>query len=284
MDYILLILAVILLALNFAATKAYQNRKGVSIGNGLVFNIWIGIFTAAAFFIARGFHCEINLYSVLMASAMGILGAVYTLIGFKIMETKKVALYTVFLMTGGMVVPYIWGIIFLGEPLSVLRTFGLLVIISAVYITNTDGEKTDPKQLILCIAVFFLNGFVSVVSKEHQIHTGAVSSADFVVLSSLAKAVCCFAAYLFVPKERGTKGSSPMAYILIFACAILGGVSYLFQLMGAKNLPATVLYPIITGGCIIFTAIAGRIFFGEKMSKRLIGGIALCFAGTCMFL
>ena len=29
------------------------------------------------------------------------------------------------------------------------------------------------------------------------------------------------------------------------ASALIGGMSYLFQLVGAKNLPATVLYPII---------------------------------------
>ena len=69
-----------------------------------------------------------------------------------------------------------------------------------------------------------------------------------------------------------------------FLAAALGGASYLFQLKGAINLPATVLYPFITGGSIIFTALAGRVFFGEKPKKRTLTGIALCFLGTVLFL
>ena len=73
---------------------------------------------------------------------------------------------------------------------------------------------------------------------------------------------------------------------LLFCCATaaVGGVSYIFQLESAKNLPATVVYPFLTGGSIIFTAISGLLFFKEKISKKVFVGIVLCFIGTLMFL
>ena len=71
---------------------------------------------------------------------------------------------------------------------------------------------------------------------------------------------------------------------IFLGCALVGGISYLLQLIGAQNLPATILYPFITGGCIIVTALAGWLLYHEKLSKQTILGIALCFAGTCMFL
>jgi len=49
--------------------------------------------------------------------------------------------------------------------------------------------------------------------------------------------------------------------------AIFGGMSYILQLNGAKELPATVLYPFITGGTIIFTSIAGFIVFVKNVRK-----------------
>lgn len=161
-DYLLLILADILLALNFAATKAYQKNSGTSLYTGLLFNAALGFFSALLFFAVNGFKCALTPFSVVMALLMGTLCVAYTCLGFLIMERDDITLYTVFLMTGGM--------------------------------------------------------------------------------------------------------------------------AYLFQLKGALSLPATVLYPFVTGGSIIFTALAGRIFFGEKPKKRTLTGIALCFLGTVLFL
>ena len=62
------------------------------------------------------------------------------------------------------------------------------------------------------------------------------------------------------------------------------GISYLLQLTGAAELPATVLYPMVTGGSIIFSALSGRVFFKEKLSVYQLVSIGLCFVGTLLFL
>ena len=66
--------------------------------------------------------------------------------------------------------------------------------------------------------------------------------------------------------------------------ALVSGLSYFFQLVGAENLPATVLYPFVTGGSIAFTTLAGWLIFREKPSARLWFSVALCVAGTFLFL
>ncbi len=282
-DYIILLLSVVLLALNFAATKVYQTNSGTSLRSGLKFNIITGGLTAIIFFIFNGFKCDINMFSAAMAAAVALFCALYTVIGFKIMEKGQMALYTIFLMTGGMSVPYIWGLIFLNEPFSALRTVGLLIIAVSIIISNSGSERPDNRQILMCIAIFILNGFVSVASKEHQINSRAVSSTDFLILNSAAKVVICAVLCLFTKKSE-TEKISVSAVWAIGAATVCGGVSYLLQLIGAENLPATVLYPIITGGSIILTAAAGRLFFKEKPNRRTLLAIALCFFGTCMFL
>lgn len=283
-DYLLLILADILLALNFAATKAYQKNSGTSLYTGLLFNAALGFFSALLFFAVNGFKCALTPFSVVMALLMGTLCVAYTCLGFLIMERDDITLYTVFLMSGGMAVPYIWGLIFLGEPFSYLRTAGLIIIAAAIVMMNSGSSKPDKKTVLLCLAVFFLNGFISVISKEHQIGSSAVASADFVILTGAAKAAASLAALLFTAKQKESARFNLKSVLFTFLAAALGGASYLFQLKGALSLPATVLYPFITGGSIIFTALAGRVFFGEKPKKRMLTGIALCFLGTVLFL
>ena len=98
---------------------------------------------------------------------------IYTMIGFKLMSMGSMTVYTIFLMMGGAIVPYIYGLIFLDEPITLPRVVALLMIVAAVVINSSGGKtgKQSVKFIILCIAVFLLNGAVSVVSKMHQIET-----------------------------------------------------------------------------------------------------------------
>ena len=291
MDYLMLLMAVLLLAGDFVINKLYQKKVGADVRAVLLFNCVNGLLTAGIFFvingILNGFSFEFQWFSLLMASSMAIFGLLYNFIGFRMLRDGNMASYTLFLMTGGMVLPYVVGLIGLNEPFSVLRTIGLMVIFAGVFCANTPKTRPNKKYLLMGGAVFVLNGLVSTVSKLHQIENAipTVSSASFVMLAGLARCICCFIALVFMKKEAETHAPKRnMLVYLIAVSALFGGVSYLFQLIGAKSLPATVLYPIITGGSIIFSALAGRIFFKERILKPTLIGICLCFVGTCMFL
>lgn len=286
-DYLFVIIATVLLAVDFALSKLYQKKAGVGITAGLSFNALNGLLTAAVFFALNGFKFTFSPFSLVLAFSMSAFALAYSLIGFRILRMRNMAIYTLFLMTGGMVLPYIFGLIFLDEPLKILRIIGLAVIVAAVVLSNSAGKKPTKVQLLLCVAVFFLNGAVSIVSKVHQVDVvhNAVNSTEFVMLSGIAKFVMSGVALIFAKGKEKTALPKPLDIVPIVAVsAVVGGVSYMLQLIGAVNLPATVLYPCITGGSIIFSAFAGRIFFKEKISNIQWICIALCFAGTCMFL
>lgn len=123
-DYLMLVLADILLAGDFAINKVYQKKQGTSLKAGFRFNALLGLFTAVLFWIINGFWVEFTLFSALMAAGSTILITSYNLLGFRVLKNSSMAMYTLFLMTGGMIVPYVWGLLFLDEPFSLLRTFG----------------------------------------------------------------------------------------------------------------------------------------------------------------
>ncbi len=287
MDYLILLIAVLFQAVTFVYQKKYQNKAGTTLLSGLVFNAVMGFATVWIFWIIGGFKLEFSAYSLIMATAMATLAICYNIISFRILKDGNMALYTLFLMTGGMLVPYVWGVVFLDEPLTVIRSIGVLFIIAAVIFSNTGAKKPDKIQLLLCITVFILNGFVSVVSKLHQIDTvhNAVSATGFVIFTGLVKCIVSAAAIPIVKKRTGGElpKIKPVLYFIIIS-AVVSGLSYMLQLVGAENLPATVLYPIVTGGTIIFTSIAGMLAFRERPSVQQWIGIAACFTGICMFL
>jgi len=76
---------------------------------------------------------------------------------------------------------------------------------------------------------------------------------------------------------------------LIFALipalsALVGGISSVLQLTGAQTIDASLLYPFITGGSIVFSSLTGWLVFREKMTKNILIGVICAFVGTLLFL
>ena len=288
MGYVLMSIAVLLLAGDFAINKIYQQKQGTSFKAGIQFNFFLGLFTAIVFFIISGFEIHFSLYSLLISFGICATGVLYNFLGFKILKSSGMSVYTIFLMNGGMIVPYVWGLFFFDESFSMLRTIGLVIMISAIILANCDKDKTDIKVLFICVTVFFLNGFVSVFSKMHQIENvfETVSATELVFYTGILKSILCgiiLLLYSYKYKEKPIE--LPLKIVpIIVTSAVIGGVSYLLQLFGAMDLPATVLYPFLTGGSIIVSTLIGRLLFKEKITIKKALGVAMCFIGTCMFL
>lgn len=306
--YLMLLGAAALLAVCFVINKIYQKQAGVGLESGLAYNCLLGLFAAVIFFFIGGFKFEVTAFSAILATAMNIIVMAYTILGFRILKNGSVAVYSIFLMSGGMTVPYIYALLFLDEEFSWLRTAGLVVLIVAVAISNLNekGKKIDVKRLIMCICVFFLNGCVSVISKVHQIEKvySTVGTEQFVMLGGIAKFITAGAVLIVllycVKRKAGKLESEPetkedrieiftssrlkiLVPIIVLAAAV-DGVSYFLQLKGAADLPATVLYPMITGASMIFSGVADFAVFKQKPTKFVIISLVLCFLGTLMFL
>ena len=294
-DYVLLLIADALLAANFAFNKVYQRRAGTSFSAGFTFSAICGAFTALLFWIYNGFKFSITPFSVLIAVVRSLLCTAYLLIGFRIMKRQGVSLYTLFLMTGGMAVPYIFGILFLNEAFSVMRLIGLLVIIAGVVLSGFGKEKIDKLSMVLCVAVFFLNGGVSVASKIHSVNVvAAISPQEFVVLSGVVSCIVNIVLRLVIKDNDAvahdtapviSKSNFLITFMLIpVLTAIVGGASSVLQLTGAQTIDASMLYPIITGGSIVLSTLTGWIIFREKLSRNIWIGIASAFVGTLFFI
>lgn len=287
-SYLLIIVADILLAMNFALQKMYQKKVGIGTYAGLFFNAASGLFTAIIFWGVNRFAISFSVYSLIMVFIWSGLVAIYMMIGFRILKSGNMSYYTLFLMTGGMVVPYIWGVLFLNEPLTLMRTIGIMLIILSMVITNLSGSKPDKKLIMLCAVIFFLNGFVSVVSKLHQVNTTyeTIGTTDFVFWSGIMKFIICGLALLFFKRKNDDVGEVDVKAVLpiVFLSAVVTGISSICQLKGAISIPATVLYPLVTGGTIILSSITGCIVFEEKLAVRQWISVGICFVGTCLFL
>jgi|GEM_PF-303655 len=320
--YLFILAAVALLALQFSTNKAYGQRRGDGAKASLIFAAACGFASALITFVIACFSeggFRFTPFSLLMGAVMASLSCAYTLIGFKIMALGDMSVFMMFLMLGGMMLPYLFGVSVLGEfrgaePWRIaLRIAGLVLLtVSMVFpvFARKKAGKSGGLFVALCAAVFLLNGFASIVSKTHQTpgfwSFDTVNAPSYACLGNLMNgvisAVCL--AVVCLREKRSAEGEPDSAQeavkteerarlipaskgviaLIIAANAVCNGISYTLQLVSASHLPASVLYPMVTGGSVVLSAAAGRIFFGEKPDRITLFGLILSFAATFLFL
>ena len=300
--YLLLLLSTLLMSAQFAMNKLYQSKNGSAIKTSLLFTTLSGLFNGAIFFCIGGFRISVTPFSLICAAGIAALCLGYNLIGFRIFELGSFSVYTMFLMLGGMLMPFLYGMIFLGDssgiglPALICRLLGVILLTCSLALPclGHPGSKDKSSRLFipLCILVFVMNGFVSIISKLHQIEpTAAVDPISFVFLSNTLNGLASGIILLLLCVRDGSKPAlaknfHPWQLILLtVCCGAFNGGSYLLQLIVASSaLPASVQYPILTGGSVVLSAIVGRIFFGEKPDKLSLMGIITAFCATFLFL
>ena len=143
------------------------------------------------------------------------------------------------------------------------------------------GERSG-KALKYYIGVFFLNGAVGAVSKFHQSHREwCVDSADFLMLTKLLTVVLSVV-LLLAQKERNFR-LSQKALAYASGSSALNSIANLLLLISLLHLPASVQYPIVTGGVIVFSTIIdliGRSGAGKR--KIIAAGIAFAVSAMMM--
>lgn len=297
MYYLMILVAVVLLALQFSTNKFYQLRFGNAVTTSLLFTALSGLVTALLFFCLNGFSVQITAFSLGMAAIVAVLCCSYTLIGFRMFALGSLSVYSMFLMLGGMLLPYLYGVLWLDESLTIGRILGV-VLLALSMIFPVLGEKGGSAQtrklfFILCFVVFTLNGFVSITSKIHQVSAmPTVGAMDFVILSNgingllstLALLILCQTKHTAPLSEPLTNRSMGLIAGIVVVNAACNGTSYMLQLVGAAHVPASVLYPLVTGGMVVLSAIAGMVFFREFPAKKTAIGLLLSFAATFLFL
>ncbi len=290
--YLVIILADVLLATFFVFQKKYQLTAGTALRAGLWYNILTAVCSVIFLLVLNKFEIRVSGPSIILAILMAAASTTYGLIGFRIMEKGNLGVYMLFLMSGGMAVPYFYGIWFLGETPSLISTIAFILIIASTFISNFEKGKVEKKQLLLCLIVFFLNGIVSTVGKIHQVNPVSqwVTPSYFTFLTTSIRIVGCLIALAFCGKidsaEKQGKvkiNFKPILWIIVVSAAI-DSACYMLQLVGASNLPATVMYPLQNGGTVVLTALAAYIFFHDKQTKKQLIGTGVALIGTLLFL
>ena len=118
MDYVLILLSVTCYAAQFAFTKVYGGMVKQTASTSLMMLLIIGTTGAVMCFCISGFSVDFSAVSVMWAAVFALVTIPYYMIGVKVLSMGSLAIYSMFMMLGGMLVPVAYGVLFLREAAS----------------------------------------------------------------------------------------------------------------------------------------------------------------------
>lgn len=251
--YGLVVAAVVLFSLQFFFNQRFQKSYGTDLKASLVFSLYKSLVIIVIMLFISGFRVTFSWFSLIMGAiyaASGILMSYYSLKAFAV---ANLSVYSVFSMLGGMILPFFLGVAFYDEPLTVFKVICCVLIVGAVLLNIRTGTQ-NKKAIFYYFAVFVMNGMAGVISKIHQSsaypHT---DSTGFMIWSSIVTVVICavwlLVGYKKIPLVKGKD------LWLVSGYGVFNGVGNLFLLIALGVLPASVQYPLVTGGVMVCSTV-----------------------------
>ncbi len=315
MYYAMLIGASFLFGSQFMVTKAFEKNYGKTVRASLSFSLLYSLFAGVIFFIIKlvssGTVFNLNSFSLCMAFGLSLVNILSSAIGIKTLALGDIAVYSLFLMLGGMIVPFFAGIVFLKESVSVCNLIGVAIMIIALCLpvffgkknknageAQTDGDtkkKTAVFFYVLCVFLFILNGLSSTLSKFNSVREGAALGAEFTFYTYGIQFVISLAAFALTTasgKSDKTQNEEKQPGILFRPVAIgcgaafgaVNGTAFLMSSVAAEHVVAVAQYPLITGATILFSSLLAFLFYREKPTALQLVQIVISLAATILFM
>ncbi len=278
MYYLMLTFAAFLFSSQFLFNQKFEEQCGSSFTSTMIFSMYS---SAAGFFILliiSGFKLTFSWFSVFIATLYAAINILYNIASVKSFEYVNLSAYSVFAMLGGMLLPSVYAIFFLHEPVNLLKILCYFMIISALFFNIDFSHKGRRK--IYYIAVFILNGAVGIISVIHQNNTMyAADSFSFLMISRIISTLICIP---FIVKSNSAFKNTPKKaiwYCVYFAAFC--SIGNLMVLIALKHLQASVQYPIVTGGVMIMSLMIS-LLRKEKISYKNVISTAIAFLSTVL--
>lgn len=279
MYYALIILSVVMFGGNFALNDVYRKQRGSSVRISLEFNLIASLAGLIFLFTFNGFKLAVTPFSLLMAFLVAINGFGFTYCGFKALNKINLSLYSLFSMLGGMALPFVQGIVFYGEKLTVAKAVCFVIITIALFVTFEKGENKN--GTIFYVGIFVLNGMSGVLTKIFtSTDLPKVSAAEFSILSAVCSLVMSAMLLIVLSrnKSEAVSKNTPASVTVGALSGALNKIANFILVFALAHVDASVQYPMVTGGVMIVSTLI--CFFGDrKPSKKELISVVIAFIG-----
>lgn len=184
-----------------------------------------------------------------------------------------------------LVIPFLFAVLFYGEPLTALKVAGVLLAVTAVVFTcwphkPIEGSSLRPERgwvLLVPVVLFLGSGTLDTMITYAQRSVVDESQRDPFFITAFGMAGVLGSVYLLYRLLSGRERFDPRAVI---AGVCIGLPNYfsirtLLAALSSYQGNASAIFPIINIGIVLFSTLVAYFVFREKLSKLNWAGIGL---------
>ena len=275
MYYSMVSAAVVMFGLQFFFNQKYEAETGNGRKASMMFILLsnaVGLFILLA---VNKFRMEYTNFTFVFALIAAVNMLLYNICSMKALGKINLSLYSLFSMLGGMVLPFCAGVFFFDEDFTWGKAICLVTVIAALLLNVRKGEKQ--KGTVYYIGIFVFNGMSGVISKFFQaLPYEKTSEAAYSVWSAMLTVIFAGIALLFMRNDNVKINLKSVCWSSGYG--VLNKIGNLLLLVALAQLPASVQYPMVTGGVMIVSTLLSY-FTPKKPGIREIASVVLSFVG-----
>ncbi len=287
MEYILVLIATLLFSSQFLMSQIYSKANEQGLKSTLSYTIGTYFIIAAYMFVANGFKLQVTPFSLMMSVITAANALICTFASIASLNVANLSLYSVFMMSGPVVISAVVGFLFFNEKITLGVIVGILFIGVSLYLSidkSQKGKKGAIKYYFLC---FFSNGLSGTIGKIHQDNTAHnIPSNDYLILYTLTAVVISVILLLII--TRGKNSFSCFKSLknigAMTGYAAFNGVAELLSLITLALLPVSLQQPLVTGGVLTFSFIISVLRREKLTVKNFVSFLFALVATICISL
>lgn len=288
MLYLLLCVSIIAETLKNICNNHFGKNILHTTADSILFNAISG-FGAFLFLLLTAKDLHISGYSFRMAVFFALITAAANYLSLRAVATGSMAISSLFVYLGGMMIPVIFGVLYYHQPVSIYQIFGCIFMIASFVLNISFQEKykLTPKWLFFAAGSFCMWGFTGICQQLHQNSPYAHELNGFLIYSFLIMNLFFLLIYFFLRKKDAAMHAYSVrskSSVYVLTAGIFIGLVYQVNLYLSGKLPSIVFFPLVNGGVMLLSALAAIFLFREKTDIRqkfgiIIGILAISLLG-----
>lgn len=275
MNYFLLTVTTVLLSAQSVTTKQY-GKKGTNAP--IIYTVLSAISALTVFLFSSNFSLEFNKQTLIYSFFFAISYAA-ALLGITVAIAIGPLSLSSLLQSYSLIIPTLYGIIFLGEPVKSTMIIGFVLLVISLFAVNYSkdkkrGLKISKKWIIAIITTFIGNGMCSTVQKLQQVGSNGKYKSELMIGALIISAIILLPIAFHTEKGK-IKISVKKGWYLAATCGFANGIVNLFVMILGGRIPVSLLFPVISAGGIILSSAISVFFYKEKLTKIQLTGVAI---------
>ncbi len=275
---------------NYFSKNVSSTQRGYQL-----FNMVSSAVCALVIFAYAGFKLEGSTYTMIVGAVFGVVTALAAIFNLAAVSIGPLS-YTTVMLSSSTVITALSGLFF-GEIPSLFQWIGIvLMMVCIILATNSnDGsekKKASAKWLVLSILAALFTAGVGLLQKIHQESKYSAELSMMLFVAFIFSTLFSIILYLLTLKKeppiiKKSEDRKSVRKVVILLAVMLTVVGIAIALNNIINLyligvmDSAVIFPIVNGGHLILSTLAGLILFREKLAPKqwigILSGIAATF-------